>query len=502
MSDCTEISDFFLLRPDDEFIVVRCIAFREYNSLKLSTVIYNNAHAIIRSKESVKKKLSQGSKEKLNVLMVGIDSMSRLNLIRAMPNTYKHLEDEGWFELRGYNKIAENTFPNLMAVLTGQDIDTSRELCDWRYSGGLEKCPFIWKDFDAANYVTAYAEDEAFTSTFNYYSTGFIAEPTDYYFRPFGLAAESEIHTGTLYDMTVCLGYQHYADHILKYALEFTEKCKNGSSFGLFWLNSFSHEDLSFPSSMDTRIVFYLQKLKSEGVLDSSIVIFFSDHGMRFGKMRRYYTGWLEERLPFFFMWLPEKFKRENPTIVENLRINRDRLSSPYDVHITLQDILKMSDGYNESYRPSAVSCPTCQSLFAEIAINRSCSDAGISKHWCTCTLFEEIDEKSETVELAVNHALQHVNSMFALHPNCAMLHLNEIISARAYSNKSMKLLISFSVKPSEAEFEALVKTDHQFKNFEIVGSISRINRYENQSWCISDDELRKFCFCELKLIN
>lgn len=42
----------------------------------------------------------------LSVLMIGIDSISRLNLIRAMPNTAQYLYDTGWFELKGYNKVS------------------------------------------------------------------------------------------------------------------------------------------------------------------------------------------------------------------------------------------------------------------------------------------------------------------------------------------------------------------------------------------------------------
>lgn len=41
----------------------------------------------------------------LSVLMLGIDSVSRLNLIRAMPHTAQHLFDTGWMELKGYNKV-------------------------------------------------------------------------------------------------------------------------------------------------------------------------------------------------------------------------------------------------------------------------------------------------------------------------------------------------------------------------------------------------------------
>lgn len=41
----------------------------------------------------------------LSVLLIGIDSISRLNLIRAMPNTAQHLYNTGWMELKGYNKV-------------------------------------------------------------------------------------------------------------------------------------------------------------------------------------------------------------------------------------------------------------------------------------------------------------------------------------------------------------------------------------------------------------
>lgn len=37
--------------------------------------------------------------------MLSIDSVSRLNFIRSMPQTYKSLHDNEWFELQGYNKV-------------------------------------------------------------------------------------------------------------------------------------------------------------------------------------------------------------------------------------------------------------------------------------------------------------------------------------------------------------------------------------------------------------
>lgn len=71
---------------------------------------YTNSHAIVRDRPELRAKLNQFAekdvKRPLSVLMMSIDSISRLNLIRAMPKTAQHMYDSGWFELQGYNKVS------------------------------------------------------------------------------------------------------------------------------------------------------------------------------------------------------------------------------------------------------------------------------------------------------------------------------------------------------------------------------------------------------------
>lgn len=50
-------------------------------------------------------KMSHPTERPLSVLMMGIDSVSRINLRRAMPNTAEYLVGNNWFELEGYNKV-------------------------------------------------------------------------------------------------------------------------------------------------------------------------------------------------------------------------------------------------------------------------------------------------------------------------------------------------------------------------------------------------------------
>lgn len=58
--------------------------------------------------------------EDLSLLIIGIDSISRLNMIRSLPKTRKFLQETGWFELEGFNKVGLNTLPNLVVMLSGK----------------------------------------------------------------------------------------------------------------------------------------------------------------------------------------------------------------------------------------------------------------------------------------------------------------------------------------------------------------------------------------------
>ena len=250
------------------------------------------------------------------------------------------------------------------------------------------------------------------------------------------------------------------------------------------------------PSGYDQRMKSYLQQLEEQGTLNNTIVMFFSDHGMRFGGIRKFFTGWLEERMPFLFFWIPEKFKNDFPKLVENLKVNENRLISPYDLHVTMKHILKLYGKYDGEL--SAESCDECQSLFNEVPHNRSCSDAAISKVWCGCSSFNETDHKSAIVEKVANYAVKVLNTDMSHLKSCAKLKLNTVSSARESKHGSTTdYLVSFDVLPSKGQMEATIRCSEQCKELDIVGEISRINRYGNQSWCISDAHLRKYCFCK-----
>lgn len=139
-------------------------------------VVYKNVHAVLNP-ERVRDRLNSVKTNRganasagrpLSVLMFGMDSVSRLNFHRSMPLTSQYLQEKRWIELRGYNKIGDNTFPNLMAILTGQNESVAQSRCKPQTPYGLDNCPFIWYNFKDAGYVTSFGEDYTSLSTFNY----------------------------------------------------------------------------------------------------------------------------------------------------------------------------------------------------------------------------------------------------------------------------------------------------------------------------------------------
>lgn len=272
-------------------------------------------------------------------------------------------------------------------------------------------------------------------------------------------------------------------------------KYRGDPYFGLFWTNTFSHNDLSSISSMDIKMKDYIVKLNESGILNDAMVIFFSDHGIRFGQVRQLLTGWFEERLPFIFFSFPPWFNETYPEMIQNFKINRNRLTTPYEFHLTLKNIISLAGG---KYESGSTGCPNCQSLFEEVPYNRSCIDASIDQHWCTCIPYSYSDKSLPEVREAVKTALQHINDELNNEPKCIKLRLKKILSAKIAKSEKLDAhyLVTFDVYPSGAQFEATVRKKNK-NSFQLNGSISRLNEYGKQSECVHDDKFKKYCMCK-----
>ncbi|KAJ1531002.1 hypothetical protein ONE63_005834 [Megalurothrips usitatus] len=490
---------------------------------------------------------------KVSILVVGADSVSRSNLLRQMPRTVQVLKEIGAIDMLGYNKVEDNTFPNLVAVLAGLSVPELRKRCWPVASRPFDDCPLIWKRFEALGYRTAYGEDEPWMGIFNYIKNGFAQQPVHYYMRPYARLLLKEVGSHLEFNCHLCTGARFQLQALLDYAARFA-RLAAGPLFGLFWGVSLTHDQLNTPQLADPLYAGWLRAAREDGVLDKSVVVFLSDHGIRWGDIRETYQGRLEERLPFLMIALPRWLRERYPSAVANLRRNSRRLVTPYDLHATLEDLMDLSRLEQSSVRerselltrlqsgkqPPAPAqprrLPRSISMFLVAPETRSCEDAGIEPHWCTCYASTPVPTNNSLARRAAAFVVRRINAMLSGFRQCARLSLDALLDARRQlgrseldgsgrgrsapsSAKRMSKVTDYSLllrtKPGGALFEATVRVRssavpgvgrrpskrdrvaHDRDQLALAGTVSRVNRYGSQSSCVADYHIKLYCLCE-----
>ena len=470
--------------------------------------VHKNYHAFVPDKPQGQKHKTNGSR--LSVLVVGLDSVSRINLHRQMPRTVQLLTNLNAIELLGYNKVADNTFLNIVPVLSGY---TEAELVNtscWAPNSFFDNCSWVWKNYSAAGFRTSFGEDTSDMGLFTYLKRGFKQQPTDYYLRTLMKTSEDDI--GYNYDpyAKVCLGSELTTTVLLRYIKNYAFSMASKDSFAFFWSTSLTHDYLNYPSLGDDMYAGFFSELINSGSLNNTVLIFMSDHGIRWGGIRETYQGRLEERLPFVFFVFPQWFLEKYPSAVANLRINTHRLTSPFDIYATLCDLVDLTQLEQESIskRNTALgkmqSKPRAISLFLRVHDSRTCDEAGIEKHWCTCQKSEPLPNNTP-VALRISAVLvEHLNNLLNTHGLCSKLTLAEVKSASVehptddlankITDKGLKdYVVVVRTIPGDALFEGTVR---QSNSVNVIGAVSRINSYGNQSACVSDYHVKPYCFC------
>ncbi|XP_041448574.1 uncharacterized protein LOC121404052 [Drosophila obscura] len=441
-----------------------------------------------------------------SVFLFGIDSMSRMNFRRTMPLTSEFTRQQGWYEMEGYNKVGDNTLPNLLAVLTGRSTSEWSRKCNLKSPGCFDFITYLWDYFRSAGYMTAYAEDLPSISTFNYLKAGFRKKPVDFYLRPFLVIIESVLKTVVWLDQKYCVGRRTSFSYVFDYAKQLIQRFVKETPkplFGLFWTSSCTHDHPKGGELLDERFVNYLEQFKNYGLFDKAIVILFSDHGLRFGELTEHPSGFLEERLPMLHIYLPPWYRRRFPQVARALQLNRNRLTSGFDLHMGIITIL-------EQIRPrinySIWSCEGCRSIFEVVPSDRGCDDAKIPYHSCACNSYVPVPI-SDIVQRLATAVVQRMNEFLTqldLNFECGKLYLRKVLSAKLpvhLDGVGMGIYqLEFITSPNGGKFRSFVRMDDTSKLIEIeLEGISRLNSYRNESYCVKDAMAKKICACRDK---
>jgi hypothetical protein len=160
LTDSTDIP------PEHEFISLKCSQGPISSS---ASTTHKDMFAFVHLKPEVEARVEEcerqrrshrGEDHRLNVLIIGLDAQSHMNFIRQMPLTHEFLTQKlGGVGLKGYTKVGDNTFPNVIPLLSGLSVSQLQKTCWPSKSSYFDSCPFIWKHFANSGYRTFFAED-------------------------------------------------------------------------------------------------------------------------------------------------------------------------------------------------------------------------------------------------------------------------------------------------------------------------------------------------------
>ncbi|CAH8595520.1 unnamed protein product [Schistosoma turkestanicum] len=403
-----------------------------------------------------------------NILLLGIDSVSRLSAFRYLTKTVQFIQslNENATIMNLYNVIGDGTTVNLLGLLTGQlesELPESRKShlyknknhSKWNKNDNytvLDNYPWIWKEFsEYGDYVTHYIEDTPKWGTFQHRLCGFGSahSPTTSYGRPCLIAAsQEEKYSGKILGCTMSR-YTHQV--LLESLTEFFTTYEDRPRFSLTFLSELIHENPAYGKLIDDDLSKLLQRIYYEDLMFNSgnprtssassypfantFVILFSDHGPRMGDARLSIQGKLEERLPFMSIIAPKMFREKWSVQWSNLKYNQNRLITLFDIHATLRDLLmnqlkltiannNNNNNFIEKFNKIQMNWFTNPTrgitLFKQIPLNRNCHDAYISSHWCVCLKWitlENIDHltlftSNELIVKSINAIIHRINQM------------------------------------------------------------------------------------------
>ena len=498
--------------------------------------LYDSIHHGIKRRDDVINKKIQ-VKEKgfkgLNVVIWGTDSMSSLMFQRLLPKVHEYFTKTlGGILLESYNIIGDGTAQAWIPILTGktqfEQPDVQKGVPDASF---CDIYPLIWKEFERRGYITSFAEDDPNFAMFHYKLKGFKEQPTHHYMRPFYIEAAKYIAPVYLpFDnrpSKYCLGSRPLPRLMLDWIKELFATYPDRPKFSISFGAALTHEYNNLAQLQEPFLLEFLQYMNSKSYLNNTVMILMSDHGARFHKMRATEQGKLEERMPYFAVRFPEWFRNAYPREYNNFVQNSQRLSTPFDIHETLMELLGIVPMRESTIKPG----PGI-SLFSEVPLERTCSQAHIEPHYCACLKWEKVSRDDKDIVSAVQSVLKTLNDLLKpFSSDCMPLTIGSVKGASRFSTnedvlrfqespsgvgeqpdmsdqmqaQDILFLVTFYTKPNNALFEATTRKRTSDGKFLVdLKQISRINKYGNSSWCIKQKatHLLPYCVCRTPAQN
>jgi len=468
-------------------------------SNKLNETKYHDVHYFLPPPDpDLKPEKNLG---KLSVMVLGIDSISHMHFYRYFPFVKGFLLNLPHTKFYGYSRVGLDAYANLMPFVSGLSAnEVDPEL-------PVNEEAFLWQNFKLGGYSTAYGEDNAQgILTHKNGEWGSPRQPIDFDLTP--VMMEIDNHTRysiDLKEMIHCTAGRTYQEVFKDFILKLIPHMEESSFFSFFWQSQGVQEYYEYGGHLDLTYMLLLKKLLDGNVLNNTLVLLMSDHGLRAGTYRMSFQGMKEESQPLMVAIYPEWLKEKYPLAMENFEKNAHSLITPYDLHDTLLDVISLDllqDASIESRMNSLKSYPAKKmprgiSLFLPIPEHRNCDLAHIPSLFCFCRDLTEVPTDDGLVLRCSRFLVESINKLIKPFEKCQPLKLQRVLQAHFldFGEESFvyELRLRVRTSPGNGIFEATVRLSDVLL---LTSPISRVNHYLSQSYCVSDPGLKLFCSC------
>ncbi|XP_072144682.1 uncharacterized protein [Dermacentor andersoni] len=455
-----------------EYILLRC------DRAGAGTIF--SRHSLLARKKRRPQVLDEGARrERLNVLVLGVDSVSRLATLRHMPLTRRYLARElNAFEFVGYSKVGLASFQNQLPLLTGLSSDAIDRLFGKMHYDVL---PHLMSVYRKRGFRTLFLEEYPDYGLFTYHAPfGFKKVPTDYYPR------------------AIMKQFTRPTCSVLRYVQDLSS-LDGQLLFAYVWLAELMHGDFNGAGRLDLPLESLLRNLSSSGVLRRTALLVISDHGLRFGETRRTEIGRVEDFTPSFFLALPEHFLRQHPEAAVHLQVNQRRLITAYDVHATLLTLAELPR-FEPMVTDSGIS------LFRGISPHRTCAEAAVPADFCACADSHSAPAQPEDVSRLVEATVAYINGVVnsSFPGKCVKWRLSSVEEAKLTTVNSteggqeVRFSVTFHTEPN-AYFDVHGWIANATSAWDLhVDDLDRLDEYSYQAKCVpSQHTARKMCRCK-----
>lgn len=442
------------LNTNSEYVIVRC------GVKSIFTYFINRFKPKASKKANRVRYMMNSDNSSFTVMTLVFDSVSKYSAYRNLPKTVEFIENLGINKefnetLNSYEFEIPTTFKpktanSMSGIMYGKLLDDLLQTVGRKIPGAnkfskihfqVQRKHSIWSYYSKLGYTTLFLMDTIWDYVVQVYGRYINA---DHVFANFWRMSWAVYRFQDFTNGQKCLGDRNSHSVSLNYSLQYFENYKNNNKFAHVHLDA-AHEEHGNIKTVDDDLLYFLKSFFNimRKNNENFVLMLLGDHGLKkIHKAQWDVRSYFEANIPMTYMFVSKGVNKKWKTH-ENLKFNTKQLIGRFDINYSLKELAYFPYDIpmkhileEERYDYNALSV---SSLFTEkVPKGRSCQDISVSRVYCPCSKFQEIDNYDEVFgnQIIDNILLltqEYFKRMKSLDERCLNLEFYQVTTSKAF---------------------------------------------------------------------